>query len=155
SIHLSLRGQKDRRGGDSGNAPEPSADRQVDILHKRSFHHGKKRQPLHRIRTGRGSAGTCAERENMETGSRDMRGCVRGTARDLLRIKRARGVICVLRSNVPAATTNPQSRKGAERSPSAAPPRALTALGWILRRSTWTSAPDIHAASLGSSAVKE
>ena len=84
-----------------------------------------------------------------------MRGCVRGTARYLLRIKRSRGVICVLRSNVPAAATNPQSRKGAERSPSAAPPRALTALGWILRRSTWTSAPDTHAASLGSSAVKE
>ena len=84
-----------------------------------------------------------------------MRGCIRGTAHLLLRIKRPRGVICVLRSNVPAAATHPQIRKGAERSPSAAPPRVLTALGWILRRSTWTSAPDTHAASLSSSAVKE
>ena len=81
-----------------------------------------------------------------------MRGCVRGTAWDLLRVNHSRGVICVLRSNVPAAATNPQSRKGAGCPPSAAPPRALTALGWILRRSTWTSAPDTHAASLSSSA---
>ena len=84
-----------------------------------------------------------------------MRGCIRGTAHLLLQIKRPRGVICVLRSNAPAAATNPQIRKGAGCSPSAAPPRALTALGWILRRSTWTSAPDTHAASLSSSAVKE
>ena len=84
-----------------------------------------------------------------------MRGRVRGTARNLLRVRRSRVSACVLRSNVPAAATNPQSRKGAGYLPSAAPPRALTALGWILRRSTWTSAPDTHAASLSSSAVKE
>ena len=82
-----------------------------------------------------------------------MRGRVRGTARNLLRVRRSRVSACVLRSNVPAAATNPQSRKGAGYLPSAA--RALTALGWILRRSTWTSAPDTHAASLSSSAVKE
>lgn len=41
-----------------------------------------------------------------------MRGCIRGTAQLLLRIKRPRGVICVLRSNVPAAATHPQIRKG-------------------------------------------
>ena len=56
-----------------------------------------------------------------------MRGCIRGTAQLLLRIKRPRGVICVLRSNVPAAATHPQIRKGAERSPSAAPVYLLNA----------------------------
>ena len=84
-----------------------------------------------------------------------MRGCIRGTARNLLRVNHSRVSVCILRSNVPAAATNPQSRKGAGYLPSAAPPRALTALGWILRRSTWTSAPDTHAASRSSSAVKE
>ena len=45
-----------------------------------------------------------------------MRGCVRGTARDLLRVKRSRVSVYVLRSNVPAAATNPQIRKSAEHS---------------------------------------
>ena len=84
-----------------------------------------------------------------------MRGCIRGTAGNLLRVNHSRVSVCILRSNVPAAATHPQIRKGAGCSPNTAPPRALTALGWILRRSTWTSAPDTHAASLSSSAVKE
>ena len=56
-----------------------------------------------------------------------MRGCIRGTAGNLLRIRRSRGVICVLRSNVPAAATDPQIRKGAGCSPSAAPVYLLNA----------------------------
>ncbi len=56
-----------------------------------------------------------------------MRGCIRGTAWDLLRIKRSRVSVCILRSNVPAAATHPQIRKGAERSPSAAPVYLLNA----------------------------
>ena len=51
-----------------------------------------------------------------------MRGCIRGTAGNLLRVNHSRVSVCILRSNVPAAATNPQIRKGAGCSPDTAPP---------------------------------
>lgn len=56
-----------------------------------------------------------------------MRGCIRGTAGNLLRVNHSRVSVCILRSNVPAAATDPQIRKGAGCSPSAAPVYLLNA----------------------------
>ena len=44
-----------------------SPDRQVDLLHQRSFHHGPQRHPVYRLRTWRRGSGTRTEREDLET----------------------------------------------------------------------------------------
>jgi hypothetical protein len=88
------RGGAGRRPGLPVAFRQAAAHRQVDLLDQRRHHLGHVRDSCHRFRTGRGSHGSCPQRENPGRGPRQRRGLLRTLRVDRLngpRLKKPNG----------------------------------------------------------------